>query len=169
MLTKFRPPDLAAQNGRIDEIRMIPNVVKHPNRNSPPKLGGVAARSIKSREATLFRADGVVLGLGTTPSRLMKRRRATPPNLGGEFLFGCFALVHPEFPQIRKPAIVKNDMRLMPSSLARLTRVFTGDESEGCNRVQRRPGGAGYRQRCRGHKKVPPVTLRGLFADGLEI
>src|SRR5213080_4768677 len=91
---KFRPPDLAAQNGRIDEIRMIPNVVKHPNRNSPPKLGGVAARSIKSREATLFRADGVVLGLGTTPSRLMKRRRATPPNLGGEFLFGCFALVH---------------------------------------------------------------------------
>jgi len=101
MLTKFRPPDLAAQNGRIDEIRMIPNVVKHPNRNSPPKLGGVAARSIKSREATLFRADGVVLGLGTTPSRLMKRRRAAPPNLGGEFLFGCFALVHPEFPQIR--------------------------------------------------------------------
>src|SRR5437016_9876723 len=80
---------------------MIPNVVKHPNRNSPPKLGGVAARSIKSREATLFRADGVVLGLGTTPSRLMKRRRATPPNLGGEFLFGCFALVHPELPQIR--------------------------------------------------------------------
>ena len=72
----------------IDEIRMIPNVVKHPNRNSPPKLGGVAARSIKSREAILFRADGVVLGLGTTPSRLMKRRRATPPNLGGEFLFG---------------------------------------------------------------------------------
>src|SRR5437764_9568961 len=80
---------------------MIPNVVKHPNRNSPLKLGGVAARSIKSREATLFRADGVVLGVGTTPARLMKRRRATPPNLGGEFLFGCFALVHPEFPQIR--------------------------------------------------------------------
>src|SRR5947208_2815211 len=77
-IAKVRPPDLAAQNGRIDEIRMIPNVVKHPNRNSPPKLGGVAARSIKSREATLFRADGVVLGLGTTPSRLMKRRRATP-------------------------------------------------------------------------------------------
>src|SRR5437764_304497 len=106
MLTKFRPPDLAAQNGRIDEIRMIPNVVKHPNRNSPPKLGGVAARSIKSREATLFRADGVVLGLGTTPSRLMKRRRATPPNLGGEFLFGCFALVHPEFPQIRSSDLI---------------------------------------------------------------
>src|SRR5437764_10687385 len=106
MLTKFRPPDLAAQNGRIDEIRMIPNVVKHPNRNSPPKLGGVAARSIKSREATLFRADGVVLGLGTTPARLMKRRRATPPNLGGEFLFGCFALVHPEFPQIRSSELL---------------------------------------------------------------
>src|SRR5207237_3724235 len=99
--TKFRTHKLTSKNDIIDEIRMIPNVVKHTNRNSPPKLGGVAARSIKSREATLFRADGVVLGLGTTPSRLMKRRRAAPPNLGGEFLFGCFALVHPEFPQIR--------------------------------------------------------------------
>src|SRR5438874_11645047 len=87
---------------------MIPNVVKHPNRNSPPKLGGVAARSITSREATLFRADGVVLGLATTPARLMNRRRATPPNLGGEFLFGCFALVHPEFPQIRSSEGTEN-------------------------------------------------------------
>src|SRR5438105_9068722 len=117
---KLSPPVLAAQNGRIDEITMIPNVVKHPNRNSPPKLGGVAARSIKSREATLFRADGVVLGLGTTPSRLMKRRRATPPNLRGEFLFGCFALVHPEFPQIRSSDDndESGEPSLMPSVLS---------------------------------------------------
>ena len=37
IIRNYRPPDLAAQNGRIDEIRMIPNVVKHPNRNSPLK------------------------------------------------------------------------------------------------------------------------------------
>src|SRR5437016_5201152 len=98
-INNFRPPDLAAQNGRIDEIRMIPNVVKHPNRNSPPKLGGVTARSIKSREPPYSAQTGWFLAW--EPSRLMKRRRATPPNLGGEFLFGCFALVHPEFPQIR--------------------------------------------------------------------
>src|SRR5438132_961643 len=30
-------------------------------------------------------------GFGTTPARLIKHRRATPPNLGGEFPFGCLA------------------------------------------------------------------------------
>jgi hypothetical protein len=58
--------------------------------SSPPKLGGVAAPSKRCREATLEGADGVVL-LGTTPARLMKRRRATPPNLGGELPVGGFA------------------------------------------------------------------------------
>src|SRR5881227_4120139 len=63
---------------------------KHPNRNSPPKLGGVARRRFISR-------DGVVPKPRTTPSarnkvasRLFIDRAATPPNLGGEFLFGCF-------------------------------------------------------------------------------
>src|SRR5205085_5264968 len=96
---------LVTRNAAFTSFNRKPNKwVTHLCRrmlNLPSSLRGVAARSIKSREATIFRADGVVLGLGTTPSRLMKRRRATPPNLGGEFLFGCFALVHPEFPQIR--------------------------------------------------------------------
>jgi hypothetical protein len=55
-------------------------VAKHPYRNSPPKLGGVARRRFISR-------DGVVpkpkrFGMGTTPPSL---RSGTPPNLGGEF------------------------------------------------------------------------------------
>src|SRR5205823_7427873 len=82
----FRPPDLAAQNGRIDEIRMIPNVVKHPNRNSPPKLGGEAVRAIKTREHTLFRADGRALASVTTPTRLMNRCRAAATNYRCELL-----------------------------------------------------------------------------------
>jgi len=45
----FRTPDLVAQNCRIGEIRMIPNVAQHPNGNSPPKLGGVARRRFISR------------------------------------------------------------------------------------------------------------------------
>src|SRR5205085_10924250 len=59
-------------------------------RNSPPKLEGVARRRFISR-------DGVVPKPRTTPSarnkvasRLFIDRAATPPNLGGEFLFGCF-------------------------------------------------------------------------------
>jgi hypothetical protein len=48
-----------------------------------------------------LRADGVVpepenttiatFSRGTTPARLIKRRRATPPDSGGEFSFGGFA------------------------------------------------------------------------------
>src|SRR5947208_16815789 len=64
--------------------------MKIENRNSPPKLGGVARRRFISR-------DGVVPKPRTTPSarnkvasRLFIDRAATPPNLGGEFLFGCF-------------------------------------------------------------------------------
>jgi hypothetical protein len=32
-----------------------------------------------------------VFCFGTTPARLIKRRRATPPDSGGELQFGCFA------------------------------------------------------------------------------
>src|ERR1700756_2369788 len=72
-----------------------------PCGSTPPKLGGVAAPSRKCREASLAGADGVVLS-ETTPSRLIKRRRATPPNLGGELLFGCFAtfVFERQFPEL---------------------------------------------------------------------
>jgi hypothetical protein len=66
--------------------------------HSPPRRGGVDVRSIRSREATLFRTDGVVssapiqafAGL-TTPSAPIKDASrhlfdvaATPPLRGGE-------------------------------------------------------------------------------------
>jgi glycosyltransferase involved in cell wall biosynthesis len=64
---------------------------------SPPLRGGVAARSRKRCEATLFRADGVVFGTAnhvatpsTTPSASVSERdhfldaAASPPQRGGE-------------------------------------------------------------------------------------
>jgi len=74
-------------------------------RKSPPKLGGVAAPLSNYRASNKNGADGVVpratksrsaflksVGLGTTPSLRLRRlshllldRRATPPDLGGEF------------------------------------------------------------------------------------
>jgi hypothetical protein len=52
-------------------------------RNSPPKLGGVAAHQEKCREATLASADGVVR-LRKHPTFAKKRANVSPPNLGGE-------------------------------------------------------------------------------------
>src|SRR5437773_4065460 len=50
-----------------------------------------------------------------------------------------------------------------------LSPTFNCTLSESRNRVQRRSSSPGYRQRRCGHKKVPPVSLRCLFAEGLEI
>src|SRR5436309_2760995 len=52
---------------------------------------------------------------------------------------------------------------------AMMTTILHSFISESRNRVQRRSSSPGYRQRRRGHKKVPPVSLRCLFAEGLEI
>src|SRR6266850_447330 len=65
--------------------------------DSPPRRGGVAARSIRSREATLFRADGVVssaplrhsAGLTTPSAPLLEaaRCRACASRKGGFAIF----------------------------------------------------------------------------------
>src|SRR5205814_1607163 len=49
------------------------NAMNSLHLNSPPKLGGVAARSRKYREATFDSAAGVVLK-GTTPPRARNAR-----------------------------------------------------------------------------------------------
>ncbi len=51
--------------------------------SSPPKLGGVAAPSIKRCEATLAAQTGW-FQKGTTPPFAKKRANVPPPNLGGE-------------------------------------------------------------------------------------
>src|SRR5258708_327154 len=68
-----------------------------------PQTGWFSSGTTRRRGGSLQEppADGVVLfrnhpqtgwfSSGTTPARLIKRRRATPPNLGGELPFGGFA------------------------------------------------------------------------------
>jgi len=55
-------------------------------RNSPPKLGGVAAPSIKMVRSLLLNAQTGWFVWGTTPPFAKKRANGTPPNLGGELL-----------------------------------------------------------------------------------
>src|SRR5258705_8923719 len=73
--------------------------------DSPPELGGVAAPSIKWREATELGADGVVPlerpasnSFGTTPPARpfleFDGLAGTPPNSGGEFQTRDCQLVH---------------------------------------------------------------------------
>jgi len=56
--------------------------------NSPPKLGGVAARVIKMPRSYLLKAQTGWFSKGTTPPFAKKRANGTPPNLGGELLCG---------------------------------------------------------------------------------
>jgi hypothetical protein len=69
-------------------------------RNSPPKLGGVAAPLRECREASLAAQTGW-FGMGTTPPSLSNEpfvRSGTPPNLGGEFATLTASLIIPLSP-----------------------------------------------------------------------
>src|SRR5205085_12189256 len=59
-------------------------------RNSPPKLEGVARRRFISRDGVVPKPRTTTSARNKVASRLFIDRAATPPNLGGEFLFGCF-------------------------------------------------------------------------------
>jgi hypothetical protein len=66
-------------------------MAKHPIGGSPPKLGGVARRCFISRAGVVPKQNHPVCALKRWLRDILINGAATPPNLGGEFLFGGFA------------------------------------------------------------------------------
>ena len=74
---------LCEQKQRL--LKASKNLVRSFQKNPPPKLRGVAAPSIKCREATSEKAQTEWFPKGTAPPFAEKRANGTPSDLGEEF------------------------------------------------------------------------------------